>query len=546
MDQNYLHKFFRRRSVKPKNRLAGWTRRLTLILPFSLVGAGPLWGQTRVANAPSPTPEAMVSAVQDLQEQVRQLRTIVEELRSEANQYRAERAEFRSELEATRLRPARQSDTQNPGSDRGSPAGAAEADKQEVKPQPIEPRVASLEESSQLLGGKLDEQYQTKVESASKYRVRLSGIVLLNLFSNRGASDNQDFPEYAVPATPGVSDAALGATLRQSELGLEVFGPHVGGARTSGDLQVDFAGGVPQSLNGANFGLLRLRIAKMRMDWEKTSLVAGQDNLFFSPLSPDSLASLAIPSLAYQGNLWGWIPQVRVEHRFAVSDTQQVTLQGGILDNFTGEPPPILQLERVAQAGENSGQPAYAGRAAWSRTVFGRAMALGAAAYYSRQNWGFDRRVNGWTGMADWEIPLPARFYFSGEFYRGAALGGIGGGVGRSVLFSGDPALATSQVRALASIGGWAQLKFRATSKLEFNGAFGLDNPLARDLLVFPAGQSYSDPTLAQNRAALVNFIYRPRSDLLLSTEYRRLRTFDIRQSSETANQMNLSMGILF
>jgi hypothetical protein len=173
-------------------------------------------------------------------------------------------------------------------------------------------------------------------------------------------------------------------------------------------------------------------------------------------------------------------------------------------------------------------------------------MKLGAATYYSRQNWGFNRRTNGWAGMADWEIPLPARFELSGEFYRGQAVGGIGGGVGRSVLFNGDPSLSTTQFHPLDSVGGWSQLKFKATSKLEFNGAFGLDNPLAQDLLVFPYSQSYSDPKLAQNRAAVVNFIYRPRSDLLVSTEYRHLRTFDIIQSSQTAEQINLSMGILF
>jgi hypothetical protein len=173
-------------------------------------------------------------------------------------------------------------------------------------------------------------------------------------------------------------------------------------------------------------------------------------------------------------------------------------------------------------------------------------MTLGGAAYYSRQNWDFGRKVNGWAGLPDWEIPLPARLSLSGEFYRGVAIGGIGGGVGRSVLYSGDAALYYSRVQGLGTLGGWSQLKFKATPKLEFNGAIGLDNPLAKDLLVFPEGQSYADPTLAQNRAALVNFIYRPRSDLLLSTEYRRLRTFDIRQASETANQINLSMGIIF
>ena len=55
---------------------------------------------------------------------------------------------------------------------------------------------ASLDEEYQLLSGKVDEQYQTKVESASKYRMRLSGIVLLNLFSNVGTVNNADIPSY--------------------------------------------------------------------------------------------------------------------------------------------------------------------------------------------------------------------------------------------------------------------------------------------------------------------------------------------------------------
>src|ERR1700736_5930046 len=70
---------------------------------------------------------------------------------------------------------------------------------------------------------------------------------------------------------------------------------------------------------------------------ENTSCVAGQDELFFSPLSPTSFASLAVPALNFSGNLWGWIPQVRVEHRFAISDTQTVGVQAGVLDNLTGE-----------------------------------------------------------------------------------------------------------------------------------------------------------------------------------------------------------------
>jgi len=148
--------------------------------------------------------------------------------------------------------------------------------------------------------------------------------------------------------------------------------------------------------------------------------------------------------------------------------------------------------------------------------------------------------------MADWETPLAPRVSLSGEFYRGLAIGGLAGGFGRSVLFNGDPTIASTQVRGLDAIGGWSQLKFKASAKLEFNGAFGLDNPFAEDLRAFSAAQSYFLPTLAQNRSALVNFIYRPRSDLLLSAEYRHLRTFLINSNSNTAEQINLMMGVLF
>jgi hypothetical protein len=104
-------------------------------------------------------------------------------------------------------------------------------------------------------------------------------------------------------------------------------------------LQADFAGGFPNTLNGVDSGLFRLRVASMRMDWEHTSIVAGQDDLFLSPQSPTSFASLAVPALSYAGNLWGWIPQVRVEHRIELAERQSLLIQGGLLDNLTGEPP---------------------------------------------------------------------------------------------------------------------------------------------------------------------------------------------------------------
>ena len=186
---------------------------------------------------------------------------------------------------------------------------------------------ATIEEEYELLSEKVDDQYQTKVEGASKYRMRISGIVLMNLFSNQGTVNNIDLPMLAFPRQPGGSGGSFGATLRQSEIGFEVFGPRVAGARTKADLQLDLAGGFPSAPNGIDSGLMRLRTATMRMDWENTSLVVGQDALFISPNSPTSFATLAVPALSYAGNLWSWVPQVRVEHRVALSDTSSLLFQ---------------------------------------------------------------------------------------------------------------------------------------------------------------------------------------------------------------------------
>jgi hypothetical protein len=501
---------------------------------FFLGASISLWAQEAGPPNAQPT-DAVTAAVRELQEEVRELRTAVVELRQEAGEYRAETEQLRRELQASRSGGI------------GSGVGGSSGEGASATPGPagsLEERVASLEESSQMLSSKVDDQYQTKIEAASKYRMRLSGIVLLNLFANHGYVDNQDFPTWAIPTLPNLSGQTLGASLRQSEIGLEVFGPRLLGARTTGNLQVDFSGGFADTLDGVNLGLIRLRTASLRMDWKNTSLVAGQDNAFVSPLSPTSFASLAVPALGYAGNLWGWIPQVRVEHRIEFSPEQYLTLQGGIMDNVTGELP-FSTFERPAQAGESSGQPAYAARIAWTRQVFGMPLTMGTAGYYSRQSWIANQPVDGWAGMTDWSIPLGRRISLTGEFYRGRAIGGLSGGIGRSVVFSGDPN-PYAQLRPLNSVGGWSQLKFEASPKLEFNGALGVDSAFARDIRGFPLSPSYFGAGLLQNRGGLLNFIYRPRSDLLLSGEFRHLRTFDIDRGTPTAEQVNLMVGILF
>lgn len=518
----------------------GYTRLSSgvLLVGLTLLAASQTAAQTGQPNQQPVSDGSVNASLGELQAQVRELKDMVLQLQQQSSESRTEISRLRQELQAQRV---------------GSNAVQA-ADAAGDEPSPahtdslaqLGQRLDNLEEDTQMLSGKIDEQHQTKVESAAKYPVRLSGIVLFNLFGNSGWVDNQDVPTWATDRPPGTASGSVGGTMRQSILGLEVFGPQLLGARSSGAINFDFGGGFAGTYDGVNSGIARLRTATVRLDWKNTSLVAGQDQLFIAPQSPSSFASLIVPALAYSGNLWAWTPQLRVEHRMALSSDSTVTLQGGFLDPLVGEPP-YDPWYRIPQAGELSRQPAYAGRVGYSHPLFGQTFTVGAGGYYSRENWGFSRTVNGWAGTMDWQLPLDRWFALSGSFYRGAAIGGLGAALGRSVLYNGPLGNPNSLVLPVNSVGGWAQLKFRLNPKLEFNGAFGLDNPFAADIRAFAGNaQSYADPTITRNREAFGNVIYRPRSDLLLSLEYRRLRTFSIYDYSNQAGQVNVSMGILF
>lgn len=517
--------------------------------------SGMSMGQEKAAQMASDSNAVdLISEVRSLSESVRQLQSQVQSLNAQINELQAK--------EQARV-PARNAPSTDSASEKiaggvtdpyltlpsrekaaGSTPSSTAAVSSSTKNETLEERVSELEENQGLVDSKLTDQYQTKVESGSKYRLRVSGIVLLNMFENRGVVDNADFPEIALEANPLDSAGNFGGTLRQSQIGLQVFGPEIAGARTSADIKFDFAGGFPTAPNGTVLGLVRLRTGTVRMDWANTSLIAGQDFLFFSPLAPTSLASFAIPALSYAGNLWAWTPQVRIEHRVHFSEHSSLLLQGGILDSLSGDVP-FSQYERYPSWGEESGQPAYAARVAWSQRILGQDVTLGTGGYYGRQYWGFGRNVDGWAATADLTLPLGKYFGFTGQFYRGRAVGGLGGGIGQDVLLAG-PLFSSAVVQGLDSMGGWAQVKFKPVPRFEINGAVGDDNPFASELRRFPSSDSYYGVSLSKNLSPFVNFIYQVRSDVMFSVEYRRLKTYVTNDEDYAANHINVSLGYIF
>jgi hypothetical protein len=408
-----------------------------------------------------------------------------------------------------------------------------------------EPTVATADQDPGFLAAKIAEIHQDKVESASKYPVKLSGLILFNSYVNGGNLDIQDLPNLAFPKFPGAAPAGVGATLRQTLFGINVTGPKLLGAQTAADAEIDFAGGSPTTSFGVANGLVRLRTAKISLDWKNTTLNIGQDSLFFSPLSPTSYATVLEPALSWSGNLWVWTPQVELEHRVPMSATSSLVLQGGLLDPLTEETPPFQG--RVPTSGEASRVPAVAGRMAFDRSSDTHyPFSVGFGGYRAQQQYSTFAAVSSWTLNSDFKFGFRNYVQLSGEWYRGQAVGGLGGGIWTSVIFA-EPTAPQSAMHPLRSTGGWAQLKVTPSTRFEFNLALGQDENFGQDLRFFPVPYTASGfAALKKNHTEFVNVIYKPNAVLLLAVEYRRLFTIPATGIGASGDQVNVAAGVHF
>src|ERR1019366_6706142 len=76
--------------------------------------------------------------------------------------------------------------------------------------------LAAIREQQETLQAEIKQHDQIKVETVSKYSVRVDGLVLFNAFSNAGVVDDAGLPSIALPRNPGSSHGSAGVLMRQS------------------------------------------------------------------------------------------------------------------------------------------------------------------------------------------------------------------------------------------------------------------------------------------------------------------------------------------
>jgi uncharacterized coiled-coil protein SlyX len=414
--------------------------------------------------------------------------------------------------------------------------------------------IDDLRERQAVQESEIATQEQTKVESASKYPVKITGLLLMNGFVNTRQVDMAATPSVAVPGS-----GSTGASIRQTILGFDARGPHLFGARSYADLSVDFDGtSQPSSTSTAgytgyynsNTALLRLRTAHAGLQWQHTQANFSLDRPIFSPDSPTSLTAVAEPALAWSGNLWTWNPQVGVTQDIGLGRSTDLRLQAALMD--VGDAPIAATSSTTTPTGTTP--PNYAEQSRWPGVearvaLLGSKMEdgnhFGIGGYFAPHVDPLGDRYDAWAGTADANFVLPARLQFTSSFYRGAALGGLGGGGFKDFGFRAD-STGNYYFLPLDDVGGWTQLKEKINERWQLNGAFGLDNVFASELRRYYVTNGTTYQNLARNRTYTGNVIFNPSAYLLFSLEYRHLESSPVKGTSSGSNVIGIAAGYKF
>jgi hypothetical protein len=358
----------------------------------------------------------------------------------------------------------------------------------------------------------------------------LHGLVLVNGFANSEDVNNSDVPQFALPPRPpgGLPSSAAGGTVRQSRLQVRATVSEFAGGRLSGNLDVDFFGGQQPSTGGRTFPLLRIRRAFAEFTRGRLGVLVGQEAPPIVEINPSSLASIGIPGFAGAGNLWLWIPQVRVGVDVAQMGAARLGLEIAALAPTSGDAQAAFFTQ--PDIAERSSRPYLEGRL---RARWGSGTTQGEVNVGGHVGWlavGPDERVTSHAAAVSVWTPLVRGVELRGEVYTGQAVGGLGGG-GIGQNFGVDST-------AVSTTGGWVQLNVLPSPAWEIGTGAGLDDPDDSDLDL---------ATQRLRNLAVEGHATWRRAPVVVGLEIRRLETrYGASLTDVGATHFNLAMGFEF
>lgn len=349
----------------------------------------------------------------------------------------------------------------------------------------------------ELLRTQVAELAQTKVESTSRFPVKLFGTVHAHVFANSATPNWLDIPNLVNPPSADGHTGTFSATVRQTRLGVTADGPKLGTVSTSAVVAIDFFGGIPGFQTGQVMGLPRLLVAFARLNGEKTAAEMGQDHVVLAPRDPTSLAAFAFPLLFRSGNLYLRAPQVRIERAI----TSRLRVSGGIVAPIGGDL--VVEDYRFvppALGGERSRRPALQARVGYAsdEPTAPRLVDFGVSGHY-----GWERRpselADSWAGAFDFALRR-GWIGAAGEIFAGENIDAFGGALGLDAR----------------AAGGWAELQLKPRPSFSIHAGAGVDEI---------RGAARSIVARRRNQSAYANVIFAVTPEIETSFEYRWLAT---------------------
>jgi len=245
---------------------------------------------------------ALIAQDQDSQaiaQQIQNLKSAMASTQTQLEQSQRQLEQMKQELNSLELRVTRGGRSAPISHRFEAVTGSALTQQEDAKN--LAAAVEDLREQQSMQATQIATHDQTKVETESRFPLKITGLLLFNAFVNTRAVD--------LPATPSVSlfgPGNTGATVRQTILGFDARGPHLAGAESYADLRIDFDGS-PQTASSAgaytgaystNATFLRLRTAHAGLQWKHTGAFFSLDRPIFNPDTPTSLTAVAVPALS--------------------------------------------------------------------------------------------------------------------------------------------------------------------------------------------------------------------------------------------------------
>jgi hypothetical protein len=371
---------------------------------------------------------------------------------------------------------------------------------------------------------------ESALAQGPEIRTQVHGLVLVNAFVNSTAVNNSDVPQFALPppAPGGLPASAAGATVRQSRVRAQASVPEFGGGSLIGELDVDFFGGQQPSTGGRTFPLVRIRRAFAEFTRGRLGVFVGQESPPIAEINPSSLASIGVPEFAGAGNLWLWIPQVRLGVDVLTVGAARLGIEVAALAPTAGDAQTAFFTQ--PDIAERSSRPYVQGRL---RARWGSGDTQGELNLGGHLGWlavGPDRRVTSRAVAISVWTPLARQLELRGEAYTGRALAGLGGG-GIGQNFGLDSA-------AVSTTGGWVQLNLRPSGAWEIGAGAALDDPDDADL----------DRTTQRLRnLAIEGHVSWRQAPAVIAVEVRRLETrYGATPLDAGATHLNLALGFEF